>query len=132
MSGLYINPPLKTGVRIYNSSLVLFHQSCSMRTAMVMKALEIIGSLSYHGDSSPYLCLSLVSPILGWALKCLAQGHSHEKTQGIQCGSNPEPLNYFTTEQGGTLGKMLVKSLPPPCFLLFKRQITEVYVVLTS
>ena len=33
--------------------------------------------------------LSWVSPVLGWALKCLAQGHSHEKTQRIQCGSNP-------------------------------------------
>ena len=26
------------------------------------------------------------------ALKCLAHGHSHEKTQTIQCGSNPGPL----------------------------------------
>ena len=53
--------------------------------------------------------LSWVSPVLGWALKylaqghshektqriqCLAQGHSHEKTQRIQCGSNPGPLEY--------------------------------------
>ena len=37
---------------------------------------------------------SWVSPVLGWALKCLAQGHSHEKTQRIQCGSNPGPLDY--------------------------------------
>ena len=37
---------------------------------------------------------SWVLPVLGWALKCLAQGHSHEKTQGIQCGSNPGPLDY--------------------------------------
>ena len=35
-----------------------------------------------------------VSPVLGWALKCLAQGHPHEKTQRIQCGSNPGPLDY--------------------------------------
>ena len=48
----------------------------------------------YHGDSSQYSCLSWVSPVLGWALKCLAQGHSHEKTQRIQCGSNPGPLDY--------------------------------------
>ena len=34
-----------------------------------------------------------VSPVLGWALKCLAQGHSHKKTQRIQCGSNPGPLD---------------------------------------
>ena len=38
--------------------------------------------------------LSWVSPVLGRALKCLAQGHSHEKTQRIQCGSNPGPLDY--------------------------------------
>ena len=38
--------------------------------------------------------LSWVSPVLGWALKCLAQGHSHEKIQRIQCGSNPGPLDY--------------------------------------
>ena len=38
--------------------------------------------------------LSWVSPVLGWALKCLAQGHSHEKTQRIQCGSNPGPPDY--------------------------------------
>ena len=49
---------------------------------------------SYHGDSSHYSCLSWVSPVLGWALKCLAQGHSQEKTQRIQCGSNPGPLDY--------------------------------------
>ena len=38
--------------------------------------------------------LSWVSPVLGWALKCLAQGHSHEKTPRIQCSSNPGPLDY--------------------------------------
>ena len=49
---------------------------------------------SYHSDSSHYSCLSWVSPVLGWALKCLAQGHSHEKTERIQCGLNPGPLDY--------------------------------------
>ena len=49
---------------------------------------------SYHGESSHYSRLSWVSPVLGRALKCLAQGHSHEKTQRIQCGSNPGPLDY--------------------------------------
>ena len=48
---------------------------------------------SYHGDSSHYSCLSWVSPVLGSALKCLAQGHSHKKTQRIQCGSNQGPLD---------------------------------------
>ena len=45
--------------------------------------------------------LSWVSPVLGWALKCLAQEHS----QRIQCGSNPGPLDYesnTTTEPRGT------------------------------
>ena len=28
------------------------------------------------------------------ALKCFAQGHSNEKTQRIQSGSNPGPLEY--------------------------------------
>ena len=49
---------------------------------------------SYYGDSSHYSCLSRVSPVLGWALKCLAQGHSCEKTQRIKCSSNPGPLDY--------------------------------------
>ena len=49
---------------------------------------------SYYGDSLHYSCLSPVSQVLGWALKCLAQGHSHEKTQRIQCGSNPGSLDY--------------------------------------
>ena len=49
---------------------------------------------SYRGDSQHYSRLSWVSPVLGWALKSHAQGHSHEKTQRIQCGSNPGPLDY--------------------------------------
>ena len=32
---------------------------------------------SYHSHRSHYSCLSWVSPVLGWALKCLVQGHSH-------------------------------------------------------
>ena len=51
---------------------------------------------SYHRDSSHYSCLSWVSPVLGWALKCLAQGHSDEKTQRLKHGSNPGPLDYET------------------------------------
>ena len=49
--------------------------------------------------------LSWVSPVLGWALKCLAQGHSHEKypedlvrleprTPGLQ-------VKHLTTEPRG-------------------------------
>ena len=49
---------------------------------------------SYHCDSSHYLRISWVSPVPGWALKCLAQGHSHEKTQRIQYGLKLGPLDY--------------------------------------
>ena len=48
---------------------------------------------SYHSNSLHYSCLSWVSLVPDWALKCLAQGHSHEKNQRIQCGSNPGPLD---------------------------------------
>ena len=36
---------------------------------------------SCQGDSSHYSCLSWVLhvPVLGWALKCLVQGRSHER-----------------------------------------------------
>ena len=49
---------------------------------------------SYHGDSSHYSGLSCVSPGLDWALKCLAEGHSHENHQRIKRGSDPGPLDY--------------------------------------
>ena len=49
---------------------------------------------SYHSASSHDSRLSWVSPVLGWALRCLAQGYSHEKTQRTQCGSNPGPPDY--------------------------------------
>ena len=48
----------------------------------------------YHGNCSRYSCLSWVSPVLSCGSECLALGHSHEKTQRIQCGSNPGPLDY--------------------------------------
>ena len=40
--------------------------------------------------------ISWASPVLGWALKCLARGFSWEKTQGIHCGWNLNlvPLGY--------------------------------------
>ena len=62
--------------------------------------------------------LSWVSPVLGWALKSLAQGHSHEITQVIQCGSNSGPLDYESStlplSHGGPMWKkekMLVTSI---------------------
>ena len=60
----------------------------------------------YHGDSSHYSCLSLVLPVLGWALMCLAQGHSHVKNPEDQVRLEPKTLGlrvkYFTTEPRGT------------------------------
>ena len=49
---------------------------------------------SYHCNSSHYSCLPGFHQYWAWVPKCLAQGHSHEKTQGIQCDSNPGPLDY--------------------------------------
>ena len=43
------------------------------------------------------------------AQKCLAQGHSHEKTQRIQCSSNPGHLDY----KSYTLPLSHVGPLPP-------------------
>ena len=47
---------------------------------------------SYHEDSSPYSCLSWVSPVLGWALKCLAQGHSQKTPRGSSAAQTQDPL----------------------------------------
>ena len=49
---------------------------------------------SYHGDSSHYSCLSLVSPVLGWGSAVSCPRTLPWKTQRIQCGSNPGPLDY--------------------------------------
>ena len=48
---------------------------------------------SFHSDSSHYSCLSWVSPILGWVLKCLAQGHSNEKPRGFSAARTQDPFN---------------------------------------
>ena len=45
-----------------------------------------------------------------WPLKCLVQGHSHEKTQRIQCGSNTGPLDY----KSDTLPHSHAGTPPPP------------------
>ena len=46
--------------------------------------------------------LSWVSPVLGWALKCLAQGHSHEKNPEDLVRLEPRTpglrVKHFTTE----------------------------------
>ena len=60
----------------------------------------------YHSDSSHYSCLSCVSPVLGWALKCLAQGHSHKKIPEDPVRLKPRTpelqVKHFTTEPSGT------------------------------
>ena len=49
---------------------------------------------SYHGDSSHYSCISWVSPVLGWGSEVSCPRTLPRKTQRIQCGSNPGPLDY--------------------------------------
>ena len=50
---------------------------------------------SYYGDSSHYSCLSWVSPVLGWGSEVSCPPKTlPRKTQRIQCGSNPGPLDY--------------------------------------
>ena len=50
--------------------------------------------------------LSWVSPVLGWALKCLAQGHSHEKNPEDPVRLEPRTpglrVKHSTTEPRGT------------------------------
>ena len=62
---------------------------------------------SCHGDSSHYSCLSWVSPVLGWALKCLAKGNSCEKNPEGTVRLEPRTpglrVKHFTTETRGTL-----------------------------
>ena len=36
--------------------------------------------------------LSWVSPVLGWALKCFVQGHSHENSRGSSAARTQDPL----------------------------------------
>ena len=64
---------------------------------------------TYHGDSSHYLCLFWVSPVLGFALKCLAQGHAHEKNPEDPVRLEPRTpglrVKHFTTEPSETHAK---------------------------
>ena len=51
--------------------------------------------------------ISWVSPVLGWALKCLAQGHSQEKNPEDPVRLEPRTpglqVKHLTTEPRGTL-----------------------------
>ena len=58
---------------------------------------------SYYDDSSHYSCLPRFHQYLAGALKCLAQGHSHEKNpedpvwlkpRTMDCESNTLPLSH--------------------------------------
>ena len=66
---------------------------------MVFYAFNIILVMSQHQLTNP--CILLASPVLGWALKCLAQGLSHQKSTedpvllGLQ-------VTHFTTVARGT------------------------------
>ena len=73
---------------------------------------------SYHGDSSYYSCFSWASPVLGWALKCLAQGHSHEKPRGSSATRAQDRwITSQTLHHCATWDPLLIKnyltSIPP-------------------
>ena len=62
---------------------------------------------SYHSDSSRYSCLSWVSPVLGWALKCLPQGHSCKKPRGSSAARTQDPwITSQTINQSATQDPM--------------------------
>ena len=95
---------------------------------------------SNHGDNSHYSCLSWVSQVLGWALKCLAQGQSLEKTQRIQCSLNPGPLDYKSNTSplghGGPsqckIKEMTVGILDATFILQMTRKLIRVFVLIES
>ena len=84
---------------------------------------------SYHGDRSHYSCLSWVSPVLGWVLKCLAQGHSHEKNPEDPVRLEPRTpglqVKHFITGPRATLTTPKEKLFEKHCgnqhFLLFSQ-----------
>ena len=47
-----------------------------------------------HITATAHIIHDFLHQYYAGALKCLAQGYSHEKTQRIHCGSNPGPLDY--------------------------------------
>ena len=49
---------------------------------------------SYHGHGSHYSCLSWISPVLGWGSEVSCPRTFPQKTQRIQCDSNPGPLDF--------------------------------------
>ena len=62
---------------------------------------------SYHGYRSHYSCLTWVSPVLCWALKCLAQRHPPQKKtteDPVQLEPRTPGLRakHFTTERRWT------------------------------
>ena len=60
--------------------------------------------------------LSWVSPVLGWALKCLAQGHSREKNPEDSVRLEPRipglRVRHFTTEPSCDEGEWLANTGP--------------------
>ena len=61
--------------------------------------LRLVGWMVFYATFSIISVMSrrrftLFMSFLGGALNSLARGHSHEKIQKIQCGSNPGPLDY--------------------------------------
>ena len=70
--------------------------------------------------------LSWDSPVLGWALECLAQGYSQEKNPEDPVRFEPRTpglrVKHFTTEPRGTLSlgrtdQQAYSSIPPKTFV---------------
>ena len=56
----------------------------------VLHHFNIFSAISWR----QYLCLPWVSPVLGWGSEVSCPRILPRKTQIIQCGSNPGPLDY--------------------------------------
>ena len=96
----YIYNVLKLCKTVFNHLLSMVRESSPHKVRKCLRLIEwcftplSTVSKSYHGDSSHYSCLSWVSPGLGWGSEVSCTRTLPQKTQRIQCGSNPGPLDY--------------------------------------
>ena len=93
-------------------------------------SISVISQQSYHSNGSHYSRLSNVSLVLGCALKRLAQGHSHEKTQRSSTAQTQDPwimgqtLYHWTTWDPNTPPSPIHKSKTNREKILQNRHIT--------
>ena len=85
---------------------VVFEKSMNCLNGVLRRFQQYLSH--YHGNSSHYSCLSWVSPVLGRDSETSCARTFPRKTERIQCGSNPGPLDYesntaSTTEPRRTL-----------------------------